>query len=75
ANAFYDPEGENKLSEVALYFIQGLLEHAEGMVAITNPLVNSYKRLTPGYEAPTSIAWSDSNRSAMIRVPARRGLG
>ncbi|RIH85449.1 Glutamine synthetase [Calidithermus roseus] len=74
-NAFYDPEGDNKLSKIALYFIQGLLEHAEGMVAITNPLVNSYKRLTPGYEAPTSIAWSDSNRSAMIRVPARRGIG
>ena len=50
-------------------------EHAAGMVAITNPLVNSYKRLTPGFEAPTNIAWSAANRSAMIRIPARRGVG
>ncbi len=74
-NAFYDPKAEYQLSEVALNFIAGLLTHAAGMVAITNPLVNSYKRLTPGYEAPTNIAWSASNRSAMIRVPARRGVG
>ncbi|HEU4743104.1 MAG TPA: type I glutamate--ammonia ligase [Meiothermus sp.] len=74
-NAFYDPKGQHQLSKTALHFIGGLLEHADGMVAITNPLVNSYKRLTPGYEAPTNIAWSASNRSAMIRVPARRGVG
>jgi glutamine synthetase len=73
-NAFEDPRGEHGLSHTAKNWIAGLLEHASGMVAITNPLVNSYKRLTPGYEAPTNIAWSASNRSAMIRVPARRGL-
>lgn len=74
-NVFYDPNGENELSETAHQWIAGLLEHAEGMVALTNPTVNSYKRLTPGYEAPTNIAWSASNRSAMIRIPARRGVG
>ena len=72
-NAFYDPKGDLQLSKAMEYWIGGLLEHASGMVAVTNPTVNSYKRLTPGYEAPTNIAWSTSNRSAMIRVPARRG--
>ena len=74
-NVFYDPKAEYQLSRTALNFIAGLLAHAPGMVAITNPLVNSYKRLTPGYEAPTNIAWSAANRSAMIRIPARRGVG
>ncbi len=74
-NAFYDPKAEYQLSKTALNFIAGLLKHAPGMVAITNPLVNSYKRLTPGYEAPTNIAWSAANRSAMVRIPARRGVG
>ena len=74
SNAFLDEGAELQLSCVAHNFIAGLLEHAAGMVALTNPLVNSYKRLTPGYEAPTNIAWSVSNRSAMIRIPARRGL-
>ncbi len=74
-NVFYDEKADLGLSETALHFIAGLLEHAPNMVAITNPIVNSYKRLTPGYEAPTNIAWSASNRSAMIRIPARRGLG
>ncbi|HHO56758.1 MAG TPA: type I glutamate--ammonia ligase [Trueperaceae bacterium] len=74
-NVFYDEKAELGLSKTALYFIAGLLAHAPNMVAITNPIVNSYKRLTPGYEAPTNIAWSASNRSAMIRIPARRGLG
>jgi len=72
-NAFYDPKGAHELSDEALHWIGGLLEHAPGMVAVTNPTVNSYKRLTPGHEAPTNIAWSVSNRSAMIRIPARRG--
>ncbi len=74
-NAFFDESADLQLSTTALHFIGGLLEHATGMVAITNPTVNSYKRLTPGYEAPTNIAWSASNRSAMIRIPARRGTG
>ncbi len=73
-NAFFDADAEHQLSRTALNWIAGLLEHAAGMVAITNPIVNSYKRLTPGFEAPTNIAWSASNRSAMIRVPARRGM-
>ena len=72
-NAFDDPEGEYGLSRLATQFVAGLLEHAPGMVAVTNPLVNSYKRLIPGYEAPVNVAWSTSNRSALIRIPARRG--
>ncbi len=72
-NAFYDPDGRHQLSEAMERWIAGVLEHATAIVAVTNPTVNSYKRLTPGYEAPTNIAWSVSNRSAMIRVPARRG--
>jgi glutamine synthetase len=74
-NTFFDERGEHQLSHTAKNWIAGLLEHAQGLVAVTNPLVNSYKRLTPGYEAPTNIAWSVSNRSAMIRIPARRGVG
>ena len=73
-NAFYDQKAELQLSKTALQFIAGLLEHAANMVAVTNPLVNSYKRLTPGFEAPTTVAWSTSNRSAMVRIPAKRGL-
>jgi glutamine synthetase len=56
-------------------YIGGLLDHARAYVALTNPLVNSYKRLVPGYEAPVNVAWSEKNRSPMIRVPARRGIG
>ncbi len=74
-NAFYDEKGEYRLSAVALAFVAGLLEHAPALLAVTNPLVNSYKRLTPGFEAPTTAAWSVSTRSAMIRIPARRGVG
>jgi len=58
-----------------LWFIGGLLKHAKSFTAVTNPLVNSYKRLVPGYEAPVYIAWSHRNRSPLIRVPARRGIG
>lgn len=72
-NAFSDPDREYGLSVVAEQFIAGLLEHAGAMTAITNPLVNSYKRLVPGYEAPVNIAWSTSNRSALIRIPSKRG--
>ena len=72
-NVFYDPNGEKGLSKEAYSFIAGLLYHMKGMAAITNPLVNSYKRLVPGYEAPCYMAWSASNRSALIRIPAARG--
>jgi glutamine synthetase len=72
-NAFYDANGHKGLSKEALGFIAGLLAHVKGMCAITNPLVNSYKRLVPGYEAPCYIAWSASNRSTLIRIPASRG--
>ncbi|MDQ8153759.1 MAG: glutamine synthetase family protein [Gemmatimonadota bacterium] len=74
-NAFYDAAGEFELSQLAHYYIGGLLQHARGMSAITNPLVNSYKRLVPGFEAPINVAWSMRNRSPLIRVPARRGTG
>jgi glutamine synthetase len=74
-NAFFDAKGPYELSEVAHQYIGGLLTHARGMCAITNPLVNSYKRLVPGYEAPVNVAWSMHNRSPLIRVPARRGTG
>jgi len=72
-NAFDDPKGEIGLSETALYFIAGIMKNARGFTAITNPTVNSYKRLVPGYEAPCYVSWSDANRSAMIRIPAKRG--
>lgn len=62
-NAFYDPDDSLGLSKTAYSFIAGILEHARGMCAVTNPLVNSYKRLVSGYEAPVYIAWSASNRS------------
>ena len=74
-NAFYDPNGEMELSDVAMYYIGGLMEHAPAITAITNPLVNSYKRLVSGYEAPVYIAWSGQNRSPLIRIPANRGVG
>lgn len=73
-NAFFDPTNENQLSETAYQFIAGILENVKSFAAVTNPLVNSYKRLVPGYEAPCYIAWSTSNRSALIRIPAKRGL-
>src|SRR6266704_3535368 len=74
-NAFHDPKGQWELSDVALSYIAGLLTHARGFCAVTNPLVNSYKRLVPGYEAPVNVAWSMRNRSPMIRIPDRRGSG
>ena len=74
-NAFYDAKGEYQLSRVALSYIEGLLQHARGFCAITNPLINSYKRLVPGYEAPSNVAWSTRNRSPLVRIPDRRGLG
>jgi glutamine synthetase len=74
-NAFFDPDGQWQLSSVCRSYIAGLLEHARAFVAVTNPLVNSYKRLVPGYEAPINVAWSEKNRSPLIRVPDRRGVG
>ncbi len=72
SNAFYDPSESYELSSDAKYFIGGLLKHAKAFVAVTNPLVNSFKRLVPGYEAPINIAWSERNRSPLIRIPAKR---
>ena len=74
-NIFYNPNEKYQLSKEALYFIGGLLKHAKGFTAITNPLVNSYKRLTPGYEAPVYIAWSERNRSPLVRVPIAKKEG
>ena len=74
-NAFYDPADPRKLSLLAYQFIAGLLDHVQGFCAVTNPLVNSYKRLVPGYEAPCHLAWSTGNRSALIRIPTPRGSG
>ncbi len=72
-NVFYDPKSEKGLSHTAYNFIAGILKHIKGICAVTNPLVNSYKRLVPGFEAPCYIAWTAGNRSALIRVPASRG--
>lgn len=72
-NIFADPSDKRGLSREAYSFIAGLLAHVRGMTAVTNPLVNSYKRLVPDYEAPCYLAWSASNRSALIRIPAARG--
>ena len=71
-NAFHDEDDEFTLSETAYGFLAGILEHAPAISAVTNPTVNSYKRLVPGYEAPIYIAWSDVNRSALVRKPAAR---
>ena len=72
-NVFYDPEDEMQISDITRYFIGGMLNHVKSITAIANPLVNSYKRLVPGYEAPVNIAWSGANRSSLIRIPAARG--
>ena len=73
-NAFHDKEGELEMSDTARQFIAGIIEHAPAFTAVTNPTVNSYKRLVPGYEAPCYVAWSARNRSPLIRIPASRGL-
>ena len=73
-NAFYDENAEYQLSDTAKYAIGGLLKHIKSITAILNPTVNSYKRLVPGYEAPVYLAWSLANRSALLRVPAKRGI-
>ncbi|MBC5636051.1 type I glutamate--ammonia ligase [Ornithinibacillus sp. BX22] len=73
-NAFYNPSGDLELSDTAYQFIAGIVKHATGFTAITNPTVNSYKRLVPGYEAPSYVAWSAANRSCLMRIPNSRGL-
>jgi len=73
-NVFFDETGERQLSKTAYQFVAGVLEHATNFTAITNPIVNSYKRLVPGYEAPCYVAWSSSNRSPLLRIPTSRGL-
>ncbi|MGD9897622.1 MAG: type I glutamate--ammonia ligase [Calditrichaceae bacterium] len=72
-NIFYDPKAKYQLSQIAMQYIGGILKHARNFSAITNPTVNSYKRLVPGYEAPVNVAWSEKNRSPLVRVPAKRG--
>lgn len=73
-NAFYEPSDEIGLSQTARYFLAGILEHARAFTAIANPLINSYKRLVPGFEAPSYVAWSLKNRSPLVRIPAARGM-
>ena len=68
-NAFADEKDDYGLSETARAYIAGILEHARGMIAVLAPLVNSYKRLVPGYEAPVYIGWARINRSALVRIP------
>ena len=74
-NAFFDKDGDLQLSKIAYSYIAGIMEHMKSIVAVTNPTVNSYKRLVPGYEAPCYVAWSAKNRSPLIRIPASRGAG
>ena len=71
---FYDPNADMELSTMCKKWITGVLNHARELSALTNPIVNSYKRLVSGYEAPIYACWSDANRSSLIRIPAARGL-
>ena len=72
-NVFYDPEGETLLSETVLYYIGGLIRHAHSFAAITNPIINSYKRLVPGAISPGYVAWSSESRNAVVRIHSERG--
>ena len=74
-NVFDDPNGELGLSDTAYSFIAGIMAHIQGIAVVSNPTVNSYKRLVPGYEAPSYLVWSTSNRSCLVRIPASRGKG
>ncbi|MBM7600965.1 glutamine synthetase [Virgibacillus halotolerans] len=73
-NMFFDKKGDMELSEIAYQFTAGIIKHAKSFTAVTNPIVNSYKRLVPGYEAPCYVAWSGLNRSPLVRIPSSRGL-
>jgi glutamine synthetase len=73
-NAFFDETGDLQMSDTARQFIAGILKHATSFTAVTNPTVNSYKRLVPGYEAPCYVAWSGQNRSPLVRIPSSRGV-
>ena len=66
---FYDETGYGGLSDMARYYIGGILKHAPSLLAFTNPTVNSYHRLVPGFEAPISLVYSQRNRSACVRIP------
>ena len=74
-NVFECSERPGELSEDAYYFIGGLLAHSKEMALITNPLVNSYKRLVPGYDAPTELTWTENNQNSLVRIPVTRGEG
>ncbi len=74
-NIFFDPDDPQQLSESCRFYMGGLIKHARAFTAFTNPLINSYKRLVPGYEAPLYVTWAEKNRSPMIRIPAQRGKG
>ncbi len=74
ANLFYDARGEHGVSKLALHFAAGILAHAKGLAAVTNPSVNSYKRLVPGWEAPVYLSWARYNRSVLLRVPPGEGM-
>jgi glutamine synthetase len=71
---FYDPDGSYALSKTALHFIGGILAHVKALAAVTNPTVNSYKRLVPGWEAPVYVSWAKYNRSVLVRVPPGKEL-
>jgi len=73
-NLFDDPKGANGMSKVAMHFVAGILAHAKGLAALTNPSVNSYKRLVPGWEAPVYLSWAKYNRSVLVRIPPGRGM-
>jgi len=74
SNVFYDPKGTNGMSKMAMHFVAGVLAHAKGLAALTNPSVNSYKRLVPGWEAPVYLSWAKYNRSVLVRIPPGRGM-
>ena len=74
-NLFFDEKGDMKLSDICRQFIYGVITHSRSLCGLTNPIINSYKRLVTGYEAPCYACWSDANRSSMIRIPAVRGKG